>query len=113
MPFEPLGNGREDRDRGTDGRFRLGNKAAVGHGSRYASRVAELRGAMLARVTAADVSAVIGAMINAAKGGDVPAAKLLLQWTLGEPLPLDILEELEQLKAKLQGIATDASATRN
>jgi hypothetical protein len=54
---------------------------------------------MFRAVKVGDVKAIIGAMIDKAKGGDVAAAKLVLQYTMGEPQPFDLIERLEQLEA--------------
>ena len=63
----------------------------------------KLRAAMLKAVKVGDVKEIIGAMIDKARGGDVAAAKLLLQYTIGEPQPLDLIERLEQLEAAQNG----------
>jgi hypothetical protein len=47
--------------------------------------VAALRRALLAAVTEDDLQAITRALIEKARGGDVAAAKLLLQYTLGKP----------------------------
>ncbi len=71
-------------NRDEHGRFIQGNKAAKGNP--YAKRVAQLRSAMMDAVTAGDVRAVIARMIELAKGGDVAAAKLVLEHACGRPL---------------------------
>ncbi len=71
-------------DRDEHGRFIQGNRAAKGNP--YAKRVAQLRSAMMDAVTAGDVRAVIARMIGLAKGGDVAAAKLVLEHACGRPL---------------------------
>src|SRR4051794_12760335 len=63
--------------RGGAGRFAPGNKLAKGNP--HAKRVARLRAALLKAVSPADLREVIGALLTAAKGGDVPAARELLQ----------------------------------
>jgi len=93
----PSTNGLDGRDRGANGRFLPGNKC--GHGSPLAAQGAKLRAAMFRAVKVGDVKAIIGAMIDKAKGGDVAAAKLVLQYTMGEPQPFDLIERLEQLEA--------------
>jgi ribosomal protein L17 len=50
-------------------------------------------------VGAGDLRAIVKAMIVNAKGGDVQSARLVLAYTLGEPVPCDILERLENLEA--------------
>lgn len=89
-----------DRDP-TTGRFVAGNTAAVGHRRPHAARVAELRTALFEELTADKLRAVIGAVIAAAVGGDVPAARLVLSYALGEPVAEDIVDRIEQLEALL------------
>ena len=94
QPSEPRGNGR-----GTNGKFLPGNKC--GRGSPLAGMASKLRAAMLKAVKVGDVKSIIGAMVNKAKGGDVSAAKLVLQYTVGEPLPFDIEEQLRLIEERL------------
>lgn len=75
-----------DRDQKT-GRFLVGNTCATGNP--YAKRVNELRTALMDAVGAGDVRDVIRAMVDAAKGGDVQAARLLLDRTVGAT-PVDL-----------------------
>ena len=58
------------------GRFRKGNKAAVGR----QSRGQRLRGAILRSITREDVEAVTRQLVDAAKSGDIDAMKLLLNY---------------------------------
>lgn len=88
-----------DGGRDENGRFIKGYKG--GPGNPHAKRVAELRAAMFAAVTAEDLREVIVAMVGAAKGGDVPAAKELLQRLLGPPTDWELDERLEQLEKML------------
>jgi hypothetical protein len=64
-------------------RFAPGNPG--GPGNPFARQVAELRKVMLAAVTLEQMRVVTEAMIERAAKGDVAAAKLLLQYTLGKP----------------------------
>src|SRR5207302_1969026 len=50
-------------------------------------RVAGLRSALLDTVVSEDVAAIARALVDKAKKGDVPAAKLVLAYTLGKPAP--------------------------
>lgn len=86
-----------DRDP-TTGRFVAGNAAAVGHRRPHAARVAALRAALFDELTADRLREVIGAVIAAAVGGDVTAARLVLQYALGEPQPEDVLARIEELE---------------
>ncbi len=42
---------------------------------------------------------VIRTLVESAKGGDTAAAKLVLQYTLGDPVALDVIEKVEKLEA--------------
>lgn len=84
-------NGRDDR-----GRFAEGNRG--GPGNPHAKRVAKLRSALLDAVTEDDLQAIIAALVRKAKGGDIMAAKILLDRVLGKPLEADIIERLERLE---------------
>ena len=92
------GNGRD-----ASGRFAKGNPG--GPGPAFPRRVAELRAAILDAVTPADVIDVIRALVKAAKGGDVAAAKVFLDRVLGTPLAVDVLERIEELEDQL-GVTT-------
>lgn len=96
-PVGPLGDGRDDR-----GRFVKGNPG--GPGNPLGARVAKLRGALLEAVTPEDVRAVARALVEAAKGGNVQAAREVLQRVLGAPEALDLAERLEALEALLERV---------
>ena len=63
------------------GRFLPGNQAARGHTKRFSALRKELREAV-----AADWQGIVGSLIEAAKAGDIAAAKLLIEHTLGKPV---------------------------
>jgi len=90
---------RSDRDPET-GRFLPGNGG--GPGNPHAARVAALRSALLEAVTPADLAAIAKMLVRAARGGDVAAAKVVFERTLGRPLEADILERLEKLEQALE-----------
>ena len=71
--------------RAANGRFVNGNVG--GPGNPFARRVAELRQAALAAVTPEDIHAIISKMTQMAREGNVPAAKLVLAYTIGKPGP--------------------------
>lgn len=83
-------------DRDASGRFVQGN--AGGPGNPHAKRVGELRTALLDTVTPEDMQAVVKALVEAAKGGDVAAARVLFERTLGRPVEADLIERLEALE---------------
>ncbi len=91
------------RDQAT-GKFLPGNKC--GRGAPLAGQVAKLRAAMVKAVKVGDVKGIIAAMVSKAKAGDVAAAKMVLQYTLGEPQPFDILQRIETLEAAREGWKT-------
>jgi hypothetical protein len=77
----------------------VGNRG--GPGNPHARRVGELRSALLEAVTPADLKAVVRALIKKAKGGDVPAAREVIERTLGKPLEADLLERLDLLERQI------------
>jgi len=95
-------NGANGRD--ANGRFAKGNPG--GPGPAFPRRVAELRAAILDAVTPADVVDVIRALVKAAKGGDVAAAKVFLDRLLGTPLAVDVLDRIERLEEELTSCKT-------
>ena len=70
--------------RQANGRFAKGNQ--FGPGNPYARQVAELRKQMLNAVTSEQIQAIILAMVQKAIEGSVPAARLVLSYTLGKPM---------------------------
>ena len=73
----PSQNGRNG-----SGKFVQGNPG--GPGNPYAAQVAKLRSALLNAVTADDIQAVIGKLIEQAKGGDIAAIHELFDRCLGK-----------------------------
>jgi hypothetical protein len=67
-----------------NGRFAKGNHG--GPGNPYARQVAQLRHRILHRVSGDDIEQIIDKMVELAKKGDVAAARLVLQHTLGRPV---------------------------
>jgi hypothetical protein len=97
MSESPSPTGSNGRSGG--GRIAPGNKVAKGNP--HAKRVARLRSALLKAVSPADLRDVVTALLASAKGGDVPAAKELLQRLLGPPESIDLMERLDGLEATL------------
>ncbi len=76
-------NGRDYR-----GRFTRGNPG--GPGNPFARRTAQLRRVLTAAISEADIEAVARKLVEMAKTGDVPAARLILAYVLGQPAePVD------------------------
>jgi hypothetical protein len=75
----------EPRDSGRDagGRFTRGNPG--GPGNPFARHVAALRREALEAVTREDVRAIVTKLIELGRAGNVPAAKLVLAYTVGKP----------------------------
>jgi hypothetical protein len=71
--------------RESNGQFAKGNVG--GPGNPYARQVAQMRLRALDGVSGDDVEAILAKMVELAKAGDVPAARLVLQYTLGRPVP--------------------------
>lgn len=81
-------NGRDAR-----GRFTAGNGG--GPGNPFARRVAELRSELMDCVDRKDVAEIARALVDKAKKGDVPAAKLVLAYTLGKPAAAVLPDRLD------------------
>ena len=98
MKESPSPNGANG-GRDTRGRFGKGNPG--GPGNPNAKKVAELRSTLLGAVSAADMRAVVKKLVGLAKGGDVTAAKVVLERLLGPPLPVDVEDRLAELEQRL------------
>lgn len=90
------GNGARDEG----GRFANGNPG--GPGNPYAQQVARIRSAILEAVSDDDLRAVVAALVEKARKGDVAAARELLNRLAGKPhagtWPEDLQLEHERLK---------------
>jgi hypothetical protein len=78
------------------GRFAPGNPG--GPGNPHAATVAKLRAAILAAVTPEDIDGIIRALVHRAKGGDLGAAKELLDRAIGKATDADLAERLDALE---------------
>lgn len=87
------------RDAG--GRFAEGNEG--GPGNPYARQVAALRRELMDAVTPEDLREVVEAIVAQAKAGDLVAARLILDRTLGPSQPADLIARLEELEAVIGG----------
>ena len=103
MNAPPSPNGSNGRAAG--GRFAAGN--AGGPGNPHAKLVARLRSSLYKAISPADLQDVLQALLTSAKGGDVPAARELLQRLLGPPEAIDLMGRLDELEAKLAQLAAD------
>jgi hypothetical protein len=77
-----ISNGNRDP---MTGHFRLGNKLGGQGGNPNAKRMAELKKALVACGTEQDIQDIYKTLMAAALGGDVQAAKLLLDHLVGRP----------------------------
>ena len=66
-----------------DGTFAAGNQAAKGNP--FARQVARLRSVLLESVTENDLRAIVQAVLDKARGGDLAAAKMVFDYTTGKP----------------------------
>lgn len=80
-PLPAVENGRDSL-----GRFGPGNRAAVG---RSAGEAARLRAIVRQAVTDADLVGLLAAMVEQARAGDVTAARLVLEYAIGRPRPIE------------------------
>lgn len=78
------------------GRFLPGNN--LGRGSPLAGQVARLRATLLDACTPEEMLEGVRALLAKFRRGDVPAAKLVLQYTLGEPQALDLLAVVARME---------------
>src|ERR1700677_961113 len=79
----PSGNGSNGAAEGRDrrGRFARGNPG--GPGNPFGRKVAALRAALIDCITPQDIQRVMTALLLEAATGNVPAARLLLAYTVG------------------------------
>jgi hypothetical protein len=94
LPARPVLNGPQTVANGRDARGRFVAGAPPGPGRPVANpfgrHQTELRAALLAEVSPADIRTILRQVIKIAKRGHLPAIELLLKWTLGAPLaPID------------------------
>ena len=104
MTVENGNNGNHDNR----GRFAKGNKSAVGRRKRQAEHVGKLRTAMYAAFTADGVLRVVAELETLAEEGNIQAIKEYLDRAVGKPLPLDVVERLQQIEEAL-GIEVPAT----
>ncbi len=97
-----------DYARGKGGHFAKGNKGGPGYP--YSKQVGALRQALMDAVTPEDIQEIIVlVLVEAAKDGDLAAAREVILRTIGKPLESDLLERLERLEqAQAGGAATTA-----
>jgi hypothetical protein len=87
------------------GRFAKGNPG--GPGNPHAASVAKLRAAILRAVTPEDVEAIVRAMIQRAKGGDMAATRELFDRAMGKPTDGDLAERIDELERVAESLWTE------
>ena len=85
--------------RGANGRFAKGNLG--GPGNPFARQIAGFRKALCAAVTEQDITELAQLLLAKAKAGDVPAMKLLFQYTLGKPAEATDPDSLDAQEMRL------------
>ena len=80
-------NPDEQNGRDCAGRFAPGNR--LGRPNLLAGRVMRLRAKLLKAITPDDIEQVIRSVVEAAKRGDMAAAKLMLEYSVGKPQRAD------------------------
>lgn len=73
--------------RNSQGRFEKGNSFGTGR------KVSELRKSFVDAITPEDVQAIVQAVIQKAKDGDIKAVQIILPYTIGAPLKQDELRK--------------------
>jgi hypothetical protein len=77
----PANNG----DGGRDGKGRFKARNPGGPGNPFARQVAQLRSALIQRVTMEDMGVIADDLILKARNGNLAAIKLLFQYVIGKP----------------------------
>jgi hypothetical protein len=113
---------------GRDARGRFAKSNLGGPGNPHARRVAQYRRALWNAVTDEDIAAIVRRQIEKAKDGDTAAAKLVLEYTAGKPVPTvdadtldlqewDILKQtpvsMEEFEQPLTGMPKDLACAAN
>ena len=82
------------RDAG--GRFTKGNRG--GPGNPHVKRAQRLRAALLKTVTPVRMARVVEKLLQAAEGGDIQAARLVIERCLGPATAIDLVAQVEELE---------------
>lgn len=102
---EVSGSGRTAR-----GTFAPGNKLAKGYP--HARRANRLRAELYRVVTVEEFRAIVKAMVDAAKDGDIAAAREIIERLLGKPESVDTLARIEELESMLRDALAAMNAPR-
>lgn len=93
-PRPRVPEGREEPTRDSNGRFAPGN--AGGPGNPFGRLAAALRRALIETTSADDIREIAKRLLEMAKAGNVPAAKLLFAYTIGKPAAAPNPDTLDQ-----------------
>lgn len=102
-----MANGTNGQQRGPDGKFLPGNRAAAGRTHPHAARVAVFRKTLLETVTETDLAEVVQAVLQNAKQGSEWACKLILDRCVGAVPTFADLELSDRLAALEERLAGD------
>jgi len=91
-------------DRAPRGRFSARHKG--GPGNPFARQVAEIRKLLLNSVPGERLAKIVLAMVEKAEAGDVAAAKLVLQYTVGKPRGV----EPDRVEIESIGLRTESTS---
>ena len=99
-----------DAERDQHGRFRPG--WCGGPGRPLGEVTQRLREAATRAVPACQVRRVMKRLLEMALDGDIQAARTLLHYLLGPPVPTDVIERIERLETSL-GLSKQVNSNRN
>ena len=103
----PSPNG--DNGRRPNGRFAKGNPG--GPGNPMARKVGQYRRALVRAVTAKDIAEAVKALVAAAKAGELPAIRELLDRCIGRPTDTDLIARLESLEQAIDRLEQGEGTT--
>lgn len=100
-PFEPFDDG--DAQRGSDGRFRPGNRGGPGNPrAQHARQLRQRLDEALFKVAAPDrLVNVVDSLLKAAEAGDIAAIRLVFDRLMGPVVDAATAERIENLEQQL------------
>jgi hypothetical protein len=98
--MEPSTHGLDGKGKDARGRFAPGNR--LGRGNPLAGRAARIRAVLLAELTPARARKIARELLRKAEGGDLAAARELLDRTIGRASESELRERIEALEASLR-----------
>ena len=103
--MDPPANGRD-----AQGRFAKGNKG--GPGNPFGRHLAQRRQVVAEAVSEEDLRQILAVLVAKAKEGDVPAAKLVLQYAVGKPQLFATVNRHAAFGGQILGHCLQACAAR-